>query len=89
MVYNNEAFDHLSMQQYALALADRSRAIALDEKPWQMHHIRYSAWLSMEISSLSGQVQLLDQVSCFAATVASCKASNVLCPDPATSCGRM
>ena len=33
MVYNNRAFDHQSMQQYALALADRSRAIALDEKP--------------------------------------------------------
>lgn len=89
MVYSNRVFDHLSMQQYALALAESSRNFwghCLDAKLWQTHHIRYRAWLLTEFLSLAAQVQLLDQVSCYAATVASCKASNVLCPEPAASC---
>ena len=53
MMYHNRAWVHQAMRQYALAAADSSRSIALDDSQWNKFHIRHRAWRLMGLNSLA------------------------------------
>lgn len=61
-MYNNRACVHQAMWQYPLAVADSSRAIALNalnDRSWKAYHVRHMGWYMMGIFSLALQVSLL------------------------------